>query len=110
MKYLFFPIDIGIAHISRSLTLAEELQSAGHDVSIAIPKVRHPLYSKTSVRLIDIAPLSKTMDLRSMEYLLDVKKIEKFIAVEREILRKYKPDRSIVDFRFSALVSSIFEG
>lgn len=105
--YLFFPIEIGLAHICRSLAIAEELYKRGHKVIFALPKRKHHIFSRSPVQFVDIEEYNANDDFgmnvkgfRKQEY------IEKMIQSELNLIDKYRPDAVIVDFRISAFAAA----
>jgi hypothetical protein len=46
---LFLPIEVGLAHITRSLAVAEVLADKSHKVIFALPKRKHSLLILFSV-------------------------------------------------------------
>lgn len=109
--FLFFPVEVGIAHIARSIAVAEELGNRGNRSIVALPKRKQKLCSKpVNVEIVDISPYVQE------DFQIDVGSftnrdfLNKIISQECDLIKKYKPDAVIVDFRLSALASSIIEG
>jgi len=109
MRYLFFPIEIGIAHASRSLAIAEKLQEAGHEVIFALPKKRHALYESSPVKLTEIPAISDSEGVQLIAEFRNRDRAIDLIKSERSLIKKYKPDWCVVDYRLTAVVSSIQE-
>ena len=47
---LFLPIEVGVAHITRSLAIAEDLHMRDYAVLFALPKRKQSLFAKTPLR------------------------------------------------------------
>jgi UDP:flavonoid glycosyltransferase YjiC (YdhE family) len=109
MRYLFFPIEIGIAHVSRSLALAEKLHAAGHEIIFALPRSKQELYKSSPVKIVEISPISNKDGVALIQEFFKKDSVVKMIKNERELIQKYKPDWCVVDFRLSAIISSIQE-
>lgn len=104
--FLFFPIEIGLAHIVRSLSVAEELHSRGHEVLFALPQRKRDLFKSSPINFIDIKPYLEN-DSVNLGLFSDPDFLRSRIREELEIIKKYKPDAIIVDFRFSAMASGL---
>lgn len=103
---LFFPLEIGIAHIARSLALAEELHQRGYNVIFALPKRKQSLFKNTSVKMVDILPYAEIDSLGFLPQLQNADFLEKHTRAELKLFAKYKPDIVVVDFRLTALASA----
>jgi UDP:flavonoid glycosyltransferase YjiC (YdhE family) len=104
-KILFFPIEVGIAHIARSLTIAEKLLKDGHDIYFALPKRKQSLYASSPVRFIDIPGLIEKDSMQMLSYFKDKNRIRTYVEDELRLVKSIKPDIIFVDFRISALVT-----
>lgn len=106
-NFLFLPFDVGIAHIARSLAIAENLQKYGHTVTMALPKRKRDFFEKnTSITLIDITPISLVDDFSASFIYKDAQKIVSFVHDEVAVIKKIKPDIIVTDFRFSTYISA----
>ncbi|RJR14718.1 hypothetical protein C4579_04360 [Candidatus Microgenomates bacterium] len=103
---LFFPLEIGIAHISRSLALAEELHRRKYNVIFALPKRKQALFKNTSVKLVDILPYAAVDSLGFLPQLQNPEFLKKHTTSELKLFKKYKPALAIIDFRLTALASA----
>jgi len=105
--FLFFPVEIGLAHIVRPLAVAEELYSRKHNVLFALPKRKQSLFTSSSVQFVDI---QSYIDNDSM---IQIKNFTKYdfqrnlIQEECKLIKKYKPDTLIIDFRVSAIAAGL---
>ena len=106
MRFLFFPLEVGIAHVARSLALAEELQKTGHDIVVALPRIKQSLFASSKVQMIDISPVSPIQNIRAINTFKNKDKVAEMIEHEKKLLKKYKPDYCVVDFRLSGVVSA----
>ncbi|MDA1316876.1 MAG: glycosyltransferase [bacterium] len=104
-KILFFPIEVGIAHIARSLAIAEKLLQDGHDIYFALPKRKQSLYSSSPVKFIDIPGLVEKDSMQMLSYFKDTNRIRKYVTDELKLVKSIQPDIIFVDFRISALVT-----
>lgn len=110
-KYLFFPIEIGLAHICRSLAIAEELVARGHTVYFALPKRKWKLFSHTTVTLVSIESYVAADDFgMNVKLFRDPKLIDRVVSEELALIDKYNPDAVIVDFRISAFAAATIRG
>ena len=89
--YLFFGIEVGIAHIVRSLAVAEELFERGHKVFFALPKRKQSVVKNTKVKLIDIIGYMKKDSIDVIRIFNEKKLIQKVIPEEIELIEKIKP-------------------
>lgn len=101
--FIFFPIEAGLAHITRSLAIAEELVKRKKRVIFALTKNKQFLVTNKNIEVLDIGEFFN--DEQSIEKIKNPSYIHPFILEEIEILKKYKPDIAVVDFRLSAIVS-----
>jgi len=106
--FLFFPVEIGLAHIVRSLALAEELYSRGHKIFFALPQRKRELFKSSPINFVNIEPYLKN-DSINLEVFSNIDFLKNKVIEEIEIIEKYKPDAIIVDFRFSAMASSLIK-
>lgn len=104
--YIFFPATTGIAHICRSLAVAEELKLRGHTILFAIPDNLHKVFRNSTIQFIHIDTyMSPNVTLDSINF-KNKKYIQKFIDQEISLIRQFKPDCVITDFRFTAYASA----
>lgn len=101
--FIFFPIEAGLAHITRSLSIAEELISRGQNVIFALAKKKQYLIKNKQIQVVEIGEFFS--DEQLVEKIKDPHYVYPFVQEELEILKKYKPDVAIIDFRLSAVVS-----
>lgn len=101
---IFFPIEAGLAHITRSLSVAQELIKKKYKVFFALSKRKQFLIKDKNIEVIEIGEFFS--DEQSVKKIKDPNYIYPFVLEEIEILKKYKPDLVVVDFRLSALLSS----
>lgn len=103
---VFFPIEIGIAHISRSLAVAEALQARGHKVVFALPKRKQAVFRRSPVHFVEVKNFLPKDSLMNVSKLVDGTFLPPFVKEEVLLLKKYRADCAVVDFRLSALVSA----
>lgn len=105
--YLFFPIEIGLAHICRSLAVAEELVARGHTVYFALPKRKWHVFAKTTVNVVPIEGYVYADDFgMNVKLFRDQSLMHSVVQQELTLIDKYKPDAIVVDFRISAFVAA----
>ncbi len=102
---VFFPLETGIAHIVRSLAIAEELQKRGYKIIFCLPRRKHSLFKNTPVKFTDIKGYSHVDSMETLEKVRDPDFLLSQTNSELKILQTYKPDFAVIDYRISALVS-----
>ncbi|MCL4374984.1 hypothetical protein M1523_03945 [Patescibacteria group bacterium] len=108
--FLFFPVEIGLAHIVRPLAVAEALHRRGHRVIFALSRRKQAIFSATPVRLVDVknyAADDSQLDIKSFS---NYQFLKQAVNQELELIRKYKPDTVVIDFRISALAAGLIAG
>jgi UDP:flavonoid glycosyltransferase YjiC (YdhE family) len=103
---LFFPIEVGLAHIVRSFAIAKELVNRGHRVIFALPKRKHALVKNSSVDVVDIAGYTDTDGIDFISEFKHQSFLIPHIKEELRVLKQYTPDSVVVDFRPTAIVST----
>ncbi len=103
---VFFPFQIGLAHITRSLAVAEELFRMGHTIKFVVSKQKHHIIRKTPVPLIHLTSISNKDHIQNTNFFRDIKLLKKVVSIEYAYLKKIKPDLVVVDYHLSALASS----
>lgn len=104
--FLFFPLEIGLAHIVRSLAIAEELHHRGHKVVFALPKRKHEIVKNTPLTLVDVHSPLAADTIERLSLLRDKKVLRQQVKEELELIHKYKPDAIVIDYRISALAAA----
>lgn len=102
-RIIFFPIETGLAHITRSLAIAEEAQKRGHQILFALSEKKHHLIKDKNIKVITVKEFFP--DEESVEKAKDQQYISSFIPQELELLRQFKPEIAVNDLRLSSLVS-----
>ncbi len=104
---MFLPFEFGIAHITRSLAIAEELErSSNLNIIFALPKRKHYLINSSSIKLIDATEYYPTDHIDVFKLVGEFNKINSFAESDIKILKKYKPDYVVVDNQPSALIAA----
>lgn len=106
-KILFFPAEIGLAHIARSLAVAEACQRRGHDVVVALPKRKISSLPAIKFRIIEVEPMVDQESMAVIEDHFQPGFLERLTQSDRTIIETEKPDVVVFDFRFSALLAAI---
>lgn len=109
-RIIFFPNEVGLAHLTRSYALAEELNNRGHKVIFAVPKRKRELFRSKDILLIPIEPYTTTDSLQFIPKIRQYNFLIKYVHEELKILQKFTPDVAIVDFRMSAVASCSIYG
>lgn len=106
MKYAFLPFNRGLAHVTRSLMVAAELQRQGHEVCCWLP-ASHERYAKeVGVPTQIDQPLLTEDHSGAVEGYLDTSFLRDRAAQLRPVLADYAPDLVIVDFHLPGLVAA----
>lgn len=100
---VFFPIEVGLAHVSRSLAIAEELHARGHRIIFTLPQRKQALFKKSPVTFVDIVTALNKESVLLLKNFQDIHYIRQLMKDEIRILDTYHPDAVVVDFRISAL-------
>lgn len=102
-RIIFFPVEMGLAHLTRSRAIAEELHRRGHEILFVGPISKSHLFTNSAISFF---PLQNTIkDEENIHKLKDLSFLVRAMKEEIEIIRNYKPDIAIIDLRISALVS-----
>jgi UDP:flavonoid glycosyltransferase YjiC (YdhE family) len=105
--YLFFPIEIGLAHICRSLAVAEELHARGHIVHFALPKRKQATFASSPIHFVPIEDHYAQDDFgMNVKMFRKSQYIESMVNAELELIDKYTPDAVVIDFRLSAFAAA----
>lgn len=107
---LVFTVEPGIAHITRSLAVAQELRGRGHRVIFALNKEKQYFLKGTGIEVVDapVSLLDSTFP-RGLERLKDSQFVLKLAKKDRDIVRRYRPDCVLIDFRPSAVAACLSE-
>lgn len=106
--FLFFPIEIGLAHICRPLVIAEELVRRGHTVYFALSKRKWQQFPYSTVTLVPITGYVDHDDFgMNVKSFRNSHSIDDLVREELHLIDRYKPDVAVVDFRISALVATV---
>jgi len=104
---VFFPIEVGLAHVVRSLGLADELQKRGNNIIFVLPKRKWSLLKNSKITPIDISPCSPNESISVINIIKNRTLLQKLASEDLALLKKYHPDCAIVDFRPSAIAASV---
>lgn len=100
---IFFPIDTGLAHITRCAAIAEKLTQSEMRVIFALAKSKQHLVKSKDLEIVDLEEFFA--DEQDLDKLKDPKYLSPLILEELKILKKYKPDLAVIDYRFSAIIA-----
>lgn len=104
--FLFFSIEAGIAHMTRSLSIAEELEIRGHRVVFAVHESRQKIVRERGIETISVAIFLDKPDMKSISKFRDVTYLFEIIKSEIKVINDIKPDVIVVDFRLTSTVSA----
>ncbi len=104
---LFFPVEIGLAHFTRSLAIAQALKKRGHTVIISTPKRKEAIIKKTDLDYVLSNNYFEKDDLTLIHKFNDTNFDLPFVKEEEEIIKKFHPDVAVVDFRITTLPACI---
>lgn len=103
---IFFVIEVGLAHIIRSMAIAEELSKLGFKVIYALPKRKWSLVKDSNVDFVDITGYTEKDGIDFVSKLDNLSYLHPLVTEERRILHKFRPDCIVIDFRLTAIASS----
>ena len=103
--FLFFPLEIGLAHITRCIAIAEKMITDGHDAYVVVPSKKIELFKDTVASLIPTEIYSHSEDSHPLHKFRDVEYLYHISKKEQEIVEKIRPDCIVVDYRLSALIA-----
>ncbi|KKR53715.1 MAG: Glycosyl transferase, UDP-glucuronosyltransferase [Parcubacteria group bacterium GW2011_GWA1_40_21] len=109
-RFLFFPLEIGLAHITRSIAIAEKMITDGHDAYVVVPGKKIELFKDTIVTLIPTEIYDNSEDSHPLHKFRDVEYLYHISKKEQEIIEKIAPDCVVVDYRLSALIACMMCG
>lgn len=106
-RILFLVAEIGLAHLTESLAIAEELAGRGHGVVYALPKRKRGLVKgrKTGIKFVDVNPLLESDSVEIVKLIKDDDYVDEKIKEDIELLKKVRPDYVVIDYRPSAVVA-----
>lgn len=102
---IFFPFEVGLAHLTRSFALAQNLQRKGHTIIFAIPERKISLFQSKGITLVPIKPYIEKDGLDYISKLKNIDFLLEHAQEEMKLLKRYKPDCAVIDFRMSAVAS-----
>lgn len=105
---LFFPMEVGIAHIVRSLAIAEELHMRGHRALFALPARKHLLIKSSPISIIDVPAVIDKDSIAVFDVWKNKERVHTLAKEEIALIRKYKADIVVGDFRLSTVVSGAY--
>lgn len=104
---LFFSTEAGLAHITRSLAIAQELQKRGHRIFFATGS-KHELVKKVNIKPVQtLVSLNEGLTPEVILKWKDAQFIKKVAISDKKIIEKYKPDCIVIDFRSPAVAASL---
>lgn len=107
---LFFPVEPGIAHITRCLAIAQVLKNRGQRVIFAICREKQAFLKQAGMEAVPVSIFLHEDLWKWITTLKNPRHHLPLVQEELEILAKYKPDLVVVDFRLTAIVSAKIAG
>lgn len=108
-KILFFPFEVGIAHITRSLSVAEALKKRGHTVAFAIPKANESFIKNAGIQTFDVPASMDETNLDNFTQFRNPEYLKRLAVEDRKIIARFNPDSCVIDLRISALIAAAAE-
>lgn len=105
-KIIFFPAEAGIAHVTRSLAVAEALHSRGHQVLFVVHKSKHPLIKNTKVTLKSTSIFLKDEQVPILNTLNQPGFYTRHIKNDLKLISSFGPNKIVIDFRLPALIAA----
>ncbi|WP_018412960.1 glycosyltransferase [Methyloversatilis thermotolerans] len=109
MRVLILAEGATLAHVGRPLMVAEELSRRGHEVLFCRPDRYGWIANGGRFECIDLAAQSPEVFAQRLargQPLYDFATLEAYVAADRELIRAYRPDIVVGDFRLSLAVSA----
>ena len=104
---IFFPIEIGLAHLTRSLAIASALKKKGHRIIFAVPERKNEFVKKAGIEPVLISEYSRNDDISFLTRMRDTRFLQNLVSEEVHLLDRFKPNISVIDFRLTAVASSL---
>ncbi len=111
-KILFIGEGVTLSHIIRPLFLAQVLSQENYDITFACDKRYRPMIENAGLlyeNLSSMSPDEFNKKLLTGVPIYTYDRLKQYIAAEREIFIKIKPDLIVGDFRISLNISSRIE-
>jgi UDP:flavonoid glycosyltransferase YjiC (YdhE family) len=112
MKFLLIPGNNSLSHVAKSLALASELSTRGHQVLVAVSKKHSPFLRRLNIVHAVLPDIQEADDgpVPSWEWFRRVDRIQACMQAEFDLMTRYRPDRVLGIFRFTAKVSAAAAG
>lgn len=108
---LFFSTEAGLAHVTRSLAIANELKYRGARVLFAVGKEKHDFVRRAGLQPIEVpTSLPEGLAADAMLKWQDESFVYRVAKEDYEVIKSYKPDCIVVDFRSPAVAASLAAG
>ena len=112
-RILFVAEAVTLAHVARAATLAATLDPACYEICLACDPRYAPLLGQLPYPTRAIASISGQRFFRALASgspIYDSSTLEEYVKADRELMRTWKPDVVVGDFRLSLGVSARVEG
>lgn len=112
MRLLIIAEGATLAHVGRPLLIAEEAARQGIDVVFARPARYAWMTREAAFNVVDLdtqSPEVFSERLAKGSPLYEFDTLDSYVQVDRELLRRFRPDAVIGDFRLSLAVSARLE-
>ena len=112
MKFLLIPGNNSLSHVAKSLALEAELSGRGHQVLVAVSKKHSSFLDRLHIVHAVLPDIQEADDgpVPSWEWFRSVDRIQACIQAEFNLMTRYRPDRVLGIFRFTAKVSAAAAG
>jgi UDP:flavonoid glycosyltransferase YjiC (YdhE family)/HAMP domain-containing protein len=108
-RVLFFSESVTLAHVARPMSLAKSLDPTRYDVLFACDPRFMNLFGKVSFpfRPIHSMPSSQFLNsLKKVSPLYDARTLRAYVKEDLDVIREFRPDLIISDFRLSLSISA----
>lgn len=109
MRVLIFAEGATLAHVGRPLMVAEALSRLGHEVLFCRPDRYRWVADGSRFECMDLAAQSPEVFAQRLARgspLYDFPTLDAYVAADRALIRTYRPDLVVGDFRLSLAVSA----
>lgn len=112
-RILFVAEAVTLAHVARPLALSESLDESGWTMDFACSPKAHWLLGQFRGEVHNLASIDSAQFLDALAHgrpLYDVATLERYVADDRALLERVRPDLVVGDFRLSLSVSARLAG
>lgn len=112
MKFLLIPGNNSLSHVAKCLALEAELSGRGHQVLIAVSQKHSSFIDRLHITHAVLPDIQEADDgpAPSWEWFRSIDRIQACIQAEIDLMRRYRPDRVVGVFRFTAKAAAAAVG